>query len=61
MPLIGRSNALLQLLEEVPKAERPRAGKQLNALKESVRVADERRAAELAAPPKKPARRRAST
>lgn len=42
-------DALFPLLKEVPKADRPQAGKLLNALKESVRAALERRDAELAA------------
>ncbi len=52
-------DALFPLLKEVPKGERPQAGKLLNALKESLRAALERREAELAAAADE-ARRRAA-
>jgi phenylalanyl-tRNA synthetase alpha chain len=52
-------DALFPLLKEVPKEERPQTGRLLNALKESVRVALERREAELAAAAEE-ARRRAA-
>lgn len=52
-------DALFPLLKEVAKEQRPQAGKLLNALKEGVRAALERREAELAAAAEA-ARRRAA-
>ena len=52
-------DALFPLLKELSKEERPQAGKLLNALKESVRIALERREGELRAAAEE-ARRRAA-
>jgi phenylalanyl-tRNA synthetase alpha chain len=52
-------DGLFPLLKEVPKEQRPQAGKLLNALKETVRAALERREGELAAAAEEARRRSA--